>query len=143
MEAGSNKEFFINYKPNSPWTQLSWDLNVRYLNVRYLNDTNNHPLHSLWPTSFTLPSQTGHLNLERRILTRNQRRMMRLLIILRLIHLLPLTFLEQPQNITFLENGGHFGHRLEFLKSSRELWGSFTILLYSYFWSYAEKFSLL
>jgi len=81
--------------------------------------------------------------------------MMRLLIILRLIHLLPLTFLEQPQNITFLvsyssrlkllllENGGHFGHRLEFLKSSRELWGSFTILLYSYFWSYAEKFSLL
>ena len=31
------KEFFINQKPDSPGTQLSRDINVRYLDVRYLN----------------------------------------------------------------------------------------------------------
>ena len=32
MEAGLIKEFFINWKPDSPVAQLSRDLNVRYLN---------------------------------------------------------------------------------------------------------------
>src|SRR6218665_3127878 len=37
MEVGLMKEFFINWKPYSLGTQLSRNLNVLYLNVRYLN----------------------------------------------------------------------------------------------------------